>query len=459
MSTLVQWRRVTVVDGADRREILVSTQSPLSDSLRNEGIDLESRSVVVIAADGSRIDVSRVSTVQDGALLTVVEPRAAGRGAPTPRRKAVAGPYDFAPALWVVAASVTVIVTLVSVLAPAGARASADAPDPDVLRYLAAGVFAALCVMSIFATGRAAVGFSPTSFIVPAMLGFSAGFLAIPPELAASVHLAIFAGLAAAALAQAGVHVRAAGTIASGATGLVTITIAVLAALFGAVLVLGFDASVAAALAAGAAPVALRVLPSICLDIPEGQLIEYGEFMRNRWTVRGAIPDGSHPVTANEMRPTMTSARVQFRAGTVLFAVIPAITIPMLLVAPGTGAISDIATIVLVSAIIVSFLFSPRRANTPLLRWAPRVGALLVALEFTVISGANDPGLVGLVSAGAALFVALVIAATMVPIARGTRSLGISRTADIFENLATAFSFPAAFVAATMIDILRGAVS
>ena len=453
-STAVQWRRVTVVDGADRREILVSTASPLSDSLRNEGIDLESRAVVVIAADGSRIDVSRVSTVADGALLTVVEPRPAGQAKPSPRRQALPGEYDFSGATWVLAGAVAIIVTVVAALAVDPVDAGTGS-----LRFVAAAVFGLIALASIVATGKPGTGFSGVSLVVPAMLAFSAGFLAIPTTLAASVHLGIFAGLAAAALTAAGVHVRQAGTIASGATGLVTVTIAVLAALFAAALVLGLDPSVAAALAAGAAPVALRVLPTFCLDIPEGQLLEYGEFMRNRWTVRGAIPDGSHPVTAAGMRSTMTRARLQLRAGTVLFSLVPALVLPMLLVAPGTGVISDVATIVLVATIVASFLLSPRRANSPLLRWAPRVGAALVALEFTLVRGLADPGVLGLVAAATVLAVALLVAATMVPIARGTRSLGISRTADILETMATALSFPAAFVAATMIDVLRGAVS
>jgi len=447
-STAVQWRRVTVVDGADRREILVSTASPLSDSLRNEGIDLESRAVVVIAADGSRIDVSRVSTVADGALLTVVEPRPASQAKPSPRRQALPGEYDFSGATWVLAGAVAIIVTVVAALAVDPVDAGTGS-----LRFVAAAVFGLIALASIVATGKPGTGFSGVSLVVPAMLAFSAGFLAIPTTLAASVHLGIFAGLAAAALTAAGVHVRQAGTIASGATGLVTVTIAVLAALFAAALVLGLDPSVAAALAAGAAPVALRVLPTFCLDIPEGQLLEYGEFMRNRWTVRGAIPDGSHPVTAAGMRSTMTRARLQLRAGTVLFSLVPALVLPMLLVAPGTGVISDVATLV------ASFLLSPRRANSPLLRWAPRVGAALVALEFTLVRGLADPGVLGLVAAATVLAVALLVAATMVPIARGTRSLGISRTADILETMATALSFPAAFVAATMIDVLRGAVS
>ena len=460
--TAVQWRRVTVVDGVDRREILVSTLSPLSDSLRNEGIDLESRSVVVIASDGSRIDVSLVSTVADGALLTVVEPQPAGRAKTLPRGRVGAGALDFTGVLWISAASVAAIVAMVTALAggPGGAVEGLAA-----LRYAAAAVFALLAVVAILtihphrSTQKPGTVFSATFVVVPAMLAFSAGFLAIPTALEASVHLAIFAGFAAAALATAGAHVRSTGTVAGGATGLVTVTLAALAALFAATLVLGFDVSVSAALAAGAAPVALRVLPTFCLDIPDGQLLEYGEFMRNRWTVRGAIPEGSHPVTAAGMRPVMARARMQLRTGTVLFSAIPALLVPMLLVAPGTGVISDVATVVLVATIIVSFLLSPRRANSPLLRWTPRVGAAIVALEFTVVRGLADPGLPGLVLAAVALVVALLVAATMVPIARGTRSLGISRTADILENLATAFSFPAAFVAATMIDILRGAVS
>ena len=210
--TAVQWRRVTVVDGVDRREILVSTLSPLSDSLRNEGIDLESRSVVVIASDGSRIDVSLVSTVADGALLTVVEPQPAGSAKTLPRGRVGAGALDFTGVLWISAASVAAIVAMVTALAggPGGAVEGLAA-----LRYAAAAVFALLAVVAILtirphrSTQKPGTVFSATFVVVPAMLAFSAGFLAIPTALEASVHLAIFAGCAAAALATGSAAHRA----------------------------------------------------------------------------------------------------------------------------------------------------------------------------------------------------------------------------------------------------------
>ena len=155
----------------------------------------------------------------------------------------------------------------------------------------------------------------------------------------------------------------------------------------------------------------------------------------------------------------MTRARVQLGVGTVVFSALPAVMMPAVLAAPKTDAIAGIAGIVLVAVIVVSFALSPRAANGPLLRWSPRVAASIVALQFalSLTAGASAIGL--LLAAGAVMLVALGVAAATVPLTRGVRSLGVSRIADILENLSTALAFPAAFVAANLIDILRGAVS
>ena len=456
VAIVAQWRRVTVVDGENRREILLSTHTSVGESLHNEGVDMSSREVFVVAADGSRIDTGELPRVTDGALLTIIDVNAPGPVGSAVQKRRTPGAYDFSTALWMFVAIAAFFVTL---SAATGVISASDSLLGAVIRYAAVIVLAGLAVVSVFTTSRVPGIFSSTALVVPASLGFAAGFLAIPATLEAWTHLAIFTGFVAAAIAVGGVQVRNAGTVIAGATGLLTITFTVLGTLWGATLVMGLDASVAAALIAGAAPVALRILPSLCLDIPEGQLLEYGEFMQNRWTVRGPIPPESRPVTARDLAGTMTRARVQLGVGTVVFSALPAVMMPAVLAAPKTDAIAGIAGIVLVAVIVVSFALSPRAANGPLLRWSPRVAASIVALQFalSLTAGASAIGL--LLAAGAVVLVALGVAAATVPLTRGVRSLGVSRIADILENLSTALAFPAAFVAANLIDILRGAVS
>ena len=459
MSNVAQWRRVIVVDGTHRRQVLLSTGSSVMESLQNEGINMYSRSVLVVGADGSQIDVAAVPKLADGALLTVIDLGAVGTSAPARAPRRSPRRFDFAQSLWSGVGFLSLVVTLIFAAGTSGASGSNGSFGDILGRYAAVVVLTLLSLVAAIGIRSRSGEFSPAVLFVPAALAFSAGFIAIPVSLEASTQLAVFTGLLGAAVVQGAVHVRYAGTVATGSTGLVTLVLAVLAGVWGITLVAGFGASVAAALVAGAAPVALRVLPALCLDIPEGQLLEYGEFMRNRWTVRGQIPPPSVPVTARDMARTMSRAQWQLRTGTVVFSLLPVLAMPILLFSGVTDAIAGIATIVLVAAIVLSFLLSPRQANTAITRWSPRIAAAIVGLEFALWAIVGKPSIAALVATIIVVLGALVIAAAMVPIARGARSLGISRTADIFESLSTALVFPAAFVAANLIDILRGVVS
>lgn len=458
VNNIAQWRRVIVVDGAQRREVLLATGSSVMESLQNEGINMYSRSVLVVAADGSQIDVSATPKLADGALLTVIDLGAVAPGTSQPVGRVAPRGFNYSSLLWSAAALAALVVSLVAATGSPAAALFAE----DLARYASVGVLAALAILASLSIGSAsptAGSLSPAALFVPGALGFAAGFIAIPAFLEASGQLAVFAGLLAAAIAQATVHLRHAGEVSSGATGLVTLVIALASGAWGMTLIAGFDASVAAALIVGAAPVALRVLPALCLDIPEGQLLEYSEFMRNRWTVRGPIPQPSQPVTATDMASTMSRAQWQLLTGTVVFSLVPVLALPVLLFSPAADAVARIAAVVLTATVVVSFLLSPRQANTGVTRWSPRLAAGLVALEFALFAVSAAPGVAVLVATIVVVLAAVVMAATMVPLTRGFRSLGVSRAADIFESISTALAFPAAFVAAGLIDILRGVVS
>lgn len=458
MTSTAQWRRVVVVDGGLRHDVSLSTAAPVAQSLHSQGIDMYSRAVLVVGSDGAQVDVSALPALADGALLTVIDitaapPKAAGEIVAVPRT------LDYSGALFTAIAIVAVLAVVVS--------ASAPLPVPGdwaavALRCSAAVVLGALAVVAALATTAHRTVLRASALCAPGAIAFAAGFLAVPPELAASAHLALFTALLAAAVAQSLVYLRHAATPVSGAAGLVTIVLTTMAAVWGVTLALGLSAVVAAALVAGAAPVALRVLPALCLDIPDGQLLEYGTFMSGRWTVRGSIPEESVPVTTREMKGTITRAQLQLRTGTVVFSVLPALMLPAVLVTRSADTVVTVATLVLVAALVTALALAPRQANGPLLRWLPRIGAALVAAEFVLLAPVALLGSFATLTpivVTVLIALALVVAAVTVPLARGFRSLGWSRSADIAESLALVLAFPAAFAAAGLIDILRGAVS
>jgi hypothetical protein len=175
--------------------------------------------------------------------------------------------------------------------------------------------------------------------------------------------------------------------------------------------------------------------------------------------VRERTPEPSHPVTSTDMVATMSRAQLQLRVGTVVLAVVPVLALPVVYAAPAADLASSIATIVLTVVVVLSLLLLPRAANGAIQRWVPRAAAAAVALEFCIELGVGESSAVGLLVATGILFVALLIAAASIPLSRGARSIGFSRFADVVEALTTALSFPAAFVAAGLIEIVRGMIA
>ncbi len=78
----------------------------------------------------------------------------------------------------------------------------------------------------------------------------------------------------------------------------------------------------------------------------------------------------------------------------------------------------------------------------------------MVAAAVTALLPVFTPDLLVLV-AGLLLLGGLGTALLVVPVGRGLRSLGWSRTGDVFEALATALSLPAGLLAAGAIEIAR----
>jgi hypothetical protein len=359
--------------------------------------------------------------------------------------------------LWWLLGSVAVLLAAL-VLSDAG---RVLLPDP-VARILLGGTLclaaAGIALAGVAHRRRDALaGASALALLAPYALAFAGGAAAIPPQLEQAGHLAVAAGLLAAAIVSALVTVALPlARLRTGASA-ATVVLLVLTAIWGVALLAGWGMPAAAAISVGLVPLALRALPSLLVDVDEGYHIDYAAFMSSRWTVRGAIPEDPGPVTMPAVRTVVDGAEAGTVVGTVLFSLAPPLLVPLLL--PGLASPDALVfggTIGLLATLVVALLLAPRRTATPALRWAPRAAAAVVVVEIAVALTVAFPPLLLTIAAGGLLAVGLVAAATLVPIARGAASLGWSRLADAFDWLAVALALPAALLAADGIDVLRG---
>jgi hypothetical protein len=449
--------RLVVVHGATRRDLSIPLDVPLGDSLRRFGILDGADDVYALASDGNRVSLTAAprDAVAEGGLVTLVDIEGVPQTA-RPTRVTQTRVSPLHRAAWWFAAVAAGMLVLASAL---GTRENGETQLSEPIRL---GLAAVLGVAAFFAalssTRTPGRGFA-SSLTVPPALAFAAAFVAVPPSLYGSLHLATTCGLIAAAVAASIVHLRSGVAFSLGATGIVLVSLALLAVVWAGTLFLGWPSAVPAALAIGFAPLALRILPSTCLDVPEGQFIEYEQLMSNRWTVRGRTPEGSRPVSQAQVAGMIGNARAQLVAGTIFFSALPAVFLPVVFGGLASELPVRIGALVLVIVVIVAFLLAPRSTRDPVLRWAPRAGAALVLLEVTIAALNTVSAEWMLLVASGVLVIALVLAVVSIPVSRGVRSLSLSRTADGLEFLAIVLALPAAFAAADLISIFRGVVS
>ena len=216
------------------------------------------------------------------------------------------------------------------------------------------------------------------------------------------------------------------------------------------------DPSAPAAVTLGLVPVAQRVLQSSLVDVAPGTFIDYGRFQSTRWTVRQNLPDEVRTIEADDADALVERSTARLTIGVVL-----------LIAAGAASAFTALPTfdtdnpvvlggrIALATTVVLALLLSSRRSTVPFLRWVERLGAaaVVVAVLMALLPRVSPDMLV--VFAGILLVVGLGSALLVVPVGRGLRSLGWSRTGDIFEALATALSLPAGMLAAGAVEIAR----
>ncbi len=455
-------RRVVVAHGKLRSDISIPSNVPLGQTLNVLG--LIQAGTIVLLPNGHSADLALApdsgnpsNRIPEGTLLTIINQTALGKSDRASKNSAAALRGTLDRTVWWFASALAVVS-----LATAWLNASAIETEvlPDYAFNIASLAFGLAALISAISSTRIPAGkISVSALTVPPVLAFSAGFVSVSPRLAESIHLATLCGFLGATVAIAIVHLRCGKLFTMNSTGLVLGTLATASALWGLTLQLSIPETLAAALAAGFAPLALRILPSLCLDVEDGQLIEYDQFMSGKWTVRGSTPKTASAVTEKDVAGMMSNARSQLATGTVLFSAIPALMLPIVLTSVSGSTLESIGALVLAGCVVVSLMLTPRQAGAPLQRWVPRAGAALVLAQLTALAllSMQEGGM--LIAALSVILVGLCMVGAIVPVSRGIRSLSLSRFADIAETLTTALALPAACVAANLIEIVRGMVS
>lgn len=444
----MQGRRVALIDGASRFDLVVPLRAEVRDVLRAAGTPAE-RDVRVVGLSGREIDGSTAMTaLEDGVVLVLVDPTATAD--PAERRTTRAPIAARATAVWMVIATAGGILAFLSLLGTGTLPAAVRTPVA-ALALLAA--LAAVTVFSVRARPR-----TPTlaPVVAVAALAFGGGVAIVPDLPASSAQVAVFTGLLAAAVLTGVAGVMGATQTLRAQSRTASVIAAVLAAVWAVSLLLHLDPSAPAAVTLGLVPVAQRILQSSLVDVEPGTFIDYGRFQSTRWTVRQNLPDEVRTIEADDADALVERSTARLTIGAVLLVAAGAASA---FTALPTFAVADPVVlggrIALAVTVVLALLLSSRKSTVPFLRWVARSGAaVVVAAVLAALVPTIEPALLVTV-AGVILVVALAAALLIVPVGRGLRSLGWSRTGDVFEALATALSLPAGMLAAGAIEVAR----
>jgi len=444
---VVHGRRVALVDGATRFDLVVPMHASVDDVLRAAAVTGDGVRVVGIA--GREIDRSTtMRSLDDGSVLVLVDPAASFAAATADAKRPVLARR--APAVWSVLAAGGGILALLRLLGGDALPASVRVPVAVV------ALIAALASATAFSLSAR----STTSTLVPVValisLAFGGGVAVVPDVPASSASVAVFTGLLGGAILAGVIGVLGAPETLRAQGRTAAIVVGVLAGVWGLSLLLHLDPTAPAAVTLGLVPVAQRLLQASLVDVAPGTFVDYARFQTTRWTVRQSLPDEVRTIEAADADALVERSTARLTIGVLLLILAGAASAFTALPSfPSDDPVILGGRIALATTVVLALLLGSRKSTVPFLRWVERAGAAVVlAAVLVALLPAISSGLL-VVIAGICLAVGLGCALLTVPIGRGFRSLGWSRTGDVFEALATALSLPAGMLAAGAIEIAR----
>ncbi|WP_024286904.1 hypothetical protein [Cellulomonas sp. KRMCY2] len=437
---------------------------PLYEVLRATGVDLDDPRLTIVDSTGALLDLYSTTgdQIPEGSVLHVLT---RPRPVTTKRAARDAAPVDPAAARpatspwWLGVAGAAAVVLAATISLDMLAGADGVGADPVLRWALAAALLVAGFALAAVGPRPGAFGTSwPTA--VAALAGFAGGAATVDLAVAAGGQLMVVAGLVA-ATSTAAVRwsvARRTRDAAAELAGVLLVVLGVAAGAFAFTLLMGLPSVFAAAALLGAVPLALRALPSLCVDVPDEQLIDVAHVGRTIGAVRAPEPQPLGPVNERQVHRAVAGAERRRDAGTVVLSVLAAVLAPTLMLSAESGTVTGWASIGATVLVAVALGLGPRTARGVLVRWVPRVSGALLLLELAVLAGAAGGG-AGVLVTVVALAVGLLVVAISVPLGRGWRSVGFSRLADTLEGFAAVLALPAALAGAGVIDVLRQVTS
>ncbi|UCR90369.1 hypothetical protein [Mycetocola spongiae] len=449
-------RRIVVRDAKNRHDLVIPLGNTLAHALAVLGTDPHAGDRV-LGPSGVEVGVHTLAAdLREGGLYTLTgagsraQPRGRGR---TPggaaARGAGIGPW------WPLLGCGLLLAGL--------SGFSATAVLPAALLLIFAGLFGAIFAVlrddaRDLLPGRALpLG---ASFFVPPALAALGTALLIPPAITGAGQLAVAAGAGAAALICSLITVLSTRRPQRAAAGTLVVFLTAIAVVWAGSILIGWTLPQIAMISAGCVPLLLRALPSMFIEVDEGYSIDFGRFMTARWTVRGRVPAYRPTVDDAEVREIVQAASARLQAATILLSLLVALCLPAVvgaLAAP--GAILRWAGLAETILVPLALLLGSRRATTAILRHPPRIAVLLALPVIALLAAPALTELGGLALAGGLLLAATIAAAIILPVARGGRSLGLSRTGDILDSFTLAFAPMAALLAADTLTLMQGMFS
>ena len=203
---------------------------------------------------------------------------------------------------------------------------------------------------------------------------------------------------------------------------------------------------------------ALVVVPSIALSVPQSQLLDLPLVTTSASRVRAPEVRAPSRITAPRVNRTLREAT---QRGDVLLLTLCALatacapwTVPLMSTAtwPGRGAIA------LVVSAVVALAVTPRHRSSRLARTLPRACAVLLVAAAAHSPAVTDAfGPLGAIEALIATALATVSGCALLTRAEGSALAG--RVADILESLSVLTLLPAAALTTGAFDIVRRVVS
>ena len=434
-------RRIALDAAGDRHDLVVPQNEALAGALAAVGVHLAPGDRV-LGPDGSAVDTGTAARdLREGGLYAVAGPPFVG--AQSLRESDDRGRVAVVP--WAMFGFGSAAALLATVL--------------PGMRWIAV-ILIALAAVVATVSGAARRGGRYSVLAAALALAGIAATIALLPTVDDEPVLAIAVGAAAVSvLASLIGFVASSPRVRAAATPVV-----VIAGLFTALALvspaLGWSPAQLVIVSAAAAVVGVRAAPSLLVSVDPGYHIDYGRFMVLRWTVRGRVPEFIERVDRARVDDLVTAAEARLQSTIVMLSCFAAIGIPAALVPLTSGDLAQvIAGAVFVLWASLGLLLTSRRMAARALRTPPRVAVIIGLLAFALLAAPHLSVPAGIAVAASALFGGAVAAAAIVPLARGERSLGWSRTGDIVDSIAVALVLPAGVVAAGTLNLLQGVLA